>query len=393
MNLLRTLFFFYLLILSVGLSAQTDLIEPLIDPDYKPDPSSDEGGFWYKIDKYEKKLKSSAYIVKDKELNNYISGLVCKLAGEYCSSIRVYIVNTPYFNASMYPNGMMHIWSGLLLRVANEDELVSVLAHEIAHYLRIHQITQWRKLRSGLVLTTFLDSTLTFGLVTLGYLGNNAAFSRAQEKEADIYGVQLMVKHGYSPQAAQSLWEYVIHERNQDTSTGKNKIFFATHPQVEDRANYLGELAKEYQRSVALSVSDDKQPLSGNTLVNNLTSHYVEFMNSQLDLREYERLIQLLKRHREIGYPEALVGYFEGEMYRLRKQEGDRQLAIESYKEALNQETSLIPDSIYRELGYLYLKEKRKPEALNYFEKYLEASPDANDKEMILFYADSLKGT
>jgi predicted Zn-dependent protease len=291
----------------------------------------------------------------------------------------------------MYPNGMMHIWSGLLLRVANEDQLVSVLAHELAHYLRTHQITQWRRLRSGLTVTTLLDATLTFGLASLAYAGDSAAFSREQEKEADLYGLQLMVDYGYSPEAAQSLWKYVIHERNKDNSKGKRGRFLATHPLVKDRVRYLGELAQEYRQ--AGLVKENKNIPAKNKLVEHITPHYVQFMKSQLDLREYEQVAEIIKRHRNIGYPPALIDFYEGELYRLRNEENDRALAIASYESALEHKNDLVPVTIYRELGYLYLKEKSNQAALNFFGKYLEADSGASDKEMILFYTDSLKGT
>ncbi len=243
---IRSFFGVALLFLATQVFAQPKSIEPLIDPDYRPKLSSDEGGFWYQIDQLEEKIKNSSYVVKDESLNRYINDLVCRLADEYCNSIRVYIIDNPHFNASMYPNGMMHIWTGLLLRIENEAQLASVLAHEIAHYLRIHQITQWRKLRSGLAFTTMLDVMLTGGLATLALAGNTASFSRVQEKEADIYGVQLMVANNYDPNASWKLWEYLTHEREVDESKSKRGSFFASHPHSEDRSAYLQKLSKHY---------------------------------------------------------------------------------------------------------------------------------------------------
>ena len=54
------------------------------------------------------------------------------------------LVRTPYFNASMAPNGMMQVWSGLLLRVDNEAQLAAVLGHEIGHYLARHSVERLR---------------------------------------------------------------------------------------------------------------------------------------------------------------------------------------------------------------------------------------------------------
>ena len=390
MVFLKLGFLVCLLLLSFNLVALPEKIQPLIDPNYSPDANTDEGGFWYKVDKLESDLASSPHTIKGEPLNDYIDEIVCKLAGDYCGNIRVYLVDNPYFNASMYPNGMMHVWTGLLLRVENEAQLASVLAHEIGHYLRTHQITQWRKLRSGLAITTVLDVTLTFGLASLTYAGNAAAFSREQEKEADIYGVQLMAKQGYPPAAAQHLWEYIVHEREKDNSKRNGSSFWATHQEIEDLASYLADLASDYERA---NVVINNDLLTSKKIVEQVTPHYQRFMQGHLELREYQQLEELLKRHRGMGYPQGLVDFFEGELYRLRNEEGDRALAINSYERALSDPSNTAPAVTYRELGYLYLKQKDNENALRYFDKYLAVDSDASDKEMILFYTDSLKGS
>ena len=61
--------------------------------------------------------------VNDPVLEGYLQGVTCRLAREYCSQIRVYVMDVPHFNASMSPNGYMEIWTGLLLRVENEGFL------------------------------------------------------------------------------------------------------------------------------------------------------------------------------------------------------------------------------------------------------------------------------
>lgn len=369
---------------SFSASAVPEEITPLIDIDYTPALDSDEGGFWYKVAKLEDATKRSPYLVRDEKLNEYVSQLVCKLAAGYCSNIRVYIINNPYFNASMYPNGMMHVWTGLLLRVENEEQLVSVLAHEIAHYLRTHQIVQWRKLRSGLAFTRVLDTFVTFGFASLAYMGDNAAFSREQETEADKYGVQLMVAQGYSSGASHQLWEYIHREREQDKSKGETGGFFASHPDVTNRIDYLKDLSEAYGNTNAREIKD--------LLKEKISPHYMEFMSGFVELREYEQLSALIERHREIGYPDGAVTYFEGELHRLRDEDGDRELAIKAYERSISSGYDALPADIYRNIGYLHLKNKNNAKALAAFQKYLSLDTNAPDQEMILFYTDSLKG-
>src|SRR3712207_9320547 len=65
----------------------------------------------------ERKLRESKYVINDPELNDYLTGVLCRAVGpERCKGVRIYVVRMPAFNASMAPNGMMQVWSGLLLR-------------------------------------------------------------------------------------------------------------------------------------------------------------------------------------------------------------------------------------------------------------------------------------
>ena len=73
-------------------------------------------------------------------------------------------------------------------------------------------------------------------------------------------------------------------------------------------------------------------------------------------------------------------------MYRQRGAAGDIELAINAYKMATEQE--LVPPEAWKNLGYLYLKQKNMPEAQASFRQYLAADPEASDRAMIEFYLE-----
>ena len=109
-----------------------------VEPGYKPKQTSTEAGLWMQMDRFEKRLANSELVERDAELNQYVRGVLCRIAPDHCNDIRLFILKNPHFNASMAPNGSMHVWTGLLLRVQNEDQLASVLGHEMAHYVDRH---------------------------------------------------------------------------------------------------------------------------------------------------------------------------------------------------------------------------------------------------------------
>jgi len=213
----------------------------------RPDVGTDEGGLWAMMDREETRLRRSPFVIRDASLRDYVQGIACKIAGPHCPDIRVHLVNTPIFNAFMAPNGMMQVWSGLLLRVENEAQLAAILGHEIGHYLQRHTLERLRDVRSRSAFAQFLG---LFGLVgslgQLAVLASMLAYSREQESEADRIGLVLMREAGYDGREAGRIWENLLLEikaRKENNGFGRSPMF-ATHPAPEDRQQALAKLAE-----------------------------------------------------------------------------------------------------------------------------------------------------
>jgi predicted Zn-dependent protease len=102
-------------------------------PGYRPAAGSDEDELWFAMERFERDLQQSPHRVRDPALNEYVRDVACKVAADYCRDLRIYIVDLPWFNASMAPNGMLVLWTGALLRMQNEADLALVLGHEFGH--------------------------------------------------------------------------------------------------------------------------------------------------------------------------------------------------------------------------------------------------------------------
>ncbi len=120
---------------------------PLIGPGYRP-VDADERGMWQQMERVEEEIAGSNLVVQDAALAGYLKGLIGKVGGPAARDFRIYLVRIPDFNALMFPTGMAVIFTGLLLRMRNEAQLAGVIAHEAAHFLRKHQIRQWRDMRT-----------------------------------------------------------------------------------------------------------------------------------------------------------------------------------------------------------------------------------------------------
>ena len=132
-------------------SAKGDAVPalPTYSAAYQPQ-SVDERGLWMEMDEAERAMRDSNAVINDPKLVQYVREVVCRTVGEdRCRTVRVYIVRDASFNASMAPNGMMLVHTGLLLRSRDEAELASVLGHEFAHFELRHSLMGFKQRRTA----------------------------------------------------------------------------------------------------------------------------------------------------------------------------------------------------------------------------------------------------
>lgn len=362
---------------------------PDIEPGQRPTLESDEAGLWMQMDRMEEGLRTSGRVVTDPQLNSYIRSIVCKLAGKYCSDIRIYIVQTPHFNATMAPNGVMQVWTGLILRAQNEAQLAYVLGHELGHYLRRHSLQRWRSIRSSTnALVVFQVLTVAAGvgfvgdLTQLAYLASLYAYSRDQEREADEVGFELIEEAGYDPREAPHIWKALLDER----AVGEGDeplIFFSSHPSTEERIDTLTDLAEKSLVGGKTTIIGADPYLTATLPIR------TTLLDDEVDRRQFAQTEVLLERLMTSGKGLGTVYFFQGELYRLRGENDDLQKAIASYEGALQFEDA--PPETKRALGLVFYKSGEKEKARLAYERYLEQEPDAHDREMIQMYLNELR--
>lgn len=357
---------------------------PAFDDDYampqrfqRPDVASDEGGLWALMDGQEAKLRRSSFMMHDAALHDYLQGIACRLAGEHAPDVRVYPMRTPFFNASMAPNGMMQVWSGLLLRVDNEAQLAAVLGHETGHYLQRHAVERLRDAKQRSAFGLFMAP---LGIIGLGAaLANRAGgmgYSRDQEREADRIGLLLMRRAGYDPREASRVWTNLLDELSAGPGDpAKRSPMFASHPASQERADTLGRLAA--QMPPGGEVGDAE-------FVRQMAPLQALLIEDEILRGQYGESLVLFTRL--IGRSPTRADLFaaRGEVHRLRGEAGDADAALADLEHA----TALggEPPSAWRSLGYLRQKRQQSPEARVAFARYVELAPDAPDVDMIKTY-------
>jgi len=381
-----------IVLIGAGCTAQGDIQD--IAPGEVPSLESDEAGLWMVMERAEQRLRASGRVVEDPALTGYVHGVLCDLSPDYCDDIRLYIVRAAAFNASMAPNGTLHVWTGLLLRVQNEAQLAFVLGHELAHYQRRHTLKRWRTVRNtadSLVFFNFALAGAGIGfvgpLIQIAALGGLMSYSRDQEREADELGFASMSATGYDPKEAQNLWDMLLAEREASVDPDRD-IFFSTHPGEKERSDSLAKLAAEVD---GRSYRVRRGPLLAVTL-----PHHDGWLHDELQRRDYGRFEVMLdylqksgeKTGQKAGEETGLLLFYRGEMYRLRGAEDDDAKALQAYRDAVA--TGKAPPEAQRALGLLYWRQDRNEDARAAFERYLALEPEAEDRAMIEHYLGQL---
>jgi len=358
-----------------------------IKPQETPSIETIEAGLWMQMNNYEEKLKTSGSRLKDRDLEKYLKNILCNLTPEYCKDIRVYIQDMPYFNAFMAPNGMMVVWSGLLLRAQNEAQVAAVIGHEAGHYIKRHSLKAWLDAKARTDLMVILSIGLgvggvpsggnIFNLTQLLQAGFMAKHSRDNEREADKIGLDFLINAEYDPNEAPKIWENIIKELELG-EIKKPITFLASHPAPKERIDNLKKQIKEYK-----NIENKKK---GSELKEKIKPHLRNWIKSEIRLKnKVEQTEFVLEKTFENDENEYLLKFYKGEIYRLRGDiENNYNKAIDYYNEAIALKKD-FPDA-YREIGLLQLKIEQNSEAKKNLKKYLDIAKNPNDKSIIESY-------
>jgi predicted Zn-dependent protease len=166
----------------------------------------------------------------------------------------VILIGSPQINAFCMPGGKIAFYWGILQKLQlDDDEVAMIMGHEMAHALREHA-----RERMGKTFATRGALELGSALLGLGDLGRMAAgmggqlltltFSRSDESEADLVGMELAARAGYNPAAGVTLWQKMA-----AASKGAPPEFLSTHPagitRIKDIEANLPKVDALYERA------------------------------------------------------------------------------------------------------------------------------------------------
>jgi predicted Zn-dependent protease len=192
----------------------------------------------------------------DPQVNGYVTCVAKAVTAEVPKGPKeweVTVFDKDEVNAFALPGAKIGVYTGLLKVAKTQDQLAAVIGHEVAHVLAKHgneRISTAYATQTGLQLLESMvggagsDKQNLMALLGVGaQVGVILPFSRTQESEADLLGLDLMSNAGFDPRASIELW------KNMSAAGGGRPEFLSTQPGHETR---IHDLEKRMSKAMPL---------------------------------------------------------------------------------------------------------------------------------------------
>ncbi len=194
-------------------------------------------------------IRRAGGILDDPLLHDYLNHLAYRLVSNSDTQQPQYdffMINDRVINAFALPGGYIGVNYGLFLASDSESELASVLAHEIAHVTQRHHARAYEFSEgSNIPVLAAMIAALILGsqgsevgqaaltAISAGSIQKQINFTRANEKEADYIGIQLLADSGFDPQGMAVFFQKL--DKQSRLYGPQAPEFLRTHPVTESR--------------------------------------------------------------------------------------------------------------------------------------------------------------
>ncbi len=208
-----------------------------------------------------KEMKQQTPPSADAKLNSYVrcvsDHIIRAMPGGDPKAWEVRVFDDDQVNAFALPGSKIGVYKGLLDVAENQNQLATVIGHEVAHVVAQHsneRVSTNYAVGTGMQVVQIAAGAQSpaqqqlYGLLGLGVqVGVLMPFSRRQEAEADVVGLDLMADAGFDPRESVKLWQ------NMSAAGGsKPPEFLSTHPSDQRRITELNaRMAGAMQRSLS----------------------------------------------------------------------------------------------------------------------------------------------
>lgn len=407
-----------------ALSCASTRLPPISSAGPQFEPLKDEVRLWDEARAEEQKLLAETPVYDDPLLEDYLQGVVNRLTPPGMAAnpevrYRVRVVEDPSLNAFAYPHGSLYVHTGLLARMDNEDQLATVLGHEMTHVENRHTVRYRRAARNkqiGFSLAALTAAVILAGeqgdawgegrygkaarigvlgdiLVTLGlqlaFLAAVNGYGRGLEEEADVGGFDKMLAAGYDLRESPKVYQALLEDHGDPGNV--EAFFFGSHPKLANRiASSEARVAALPAASLAApptgpAAPDDEFSRRMRSVVRDDARLNIEAGRLKLAAAELQRAKAALPEDPEVHF---LLGKLKLAQADAASDATRRSRLVEEGRAALERSRRLGLDrpELDRELGLLAYRAEDWPAACEHFERYVETADDAVDVSTIRGY-------
>ncbi len=178
---------------------------------------------------------------------------------------QVNLFGSDQVNAFCMPGGRIGFYSGILTKLKlTDDEAAAIMGHEVAHALREHGREQMAKSTGTNVVARLggaavaawlgIDPGITDTVAQYGAHFASLKYSRDDEREADLIGLDIAARAGFDPRAGVVLWEKMA-----ASNKGAPPAWLSTHPggreRIQQMKDHMDVLLPLYARARGTSTN------------------------------------------------------------------------------------------------------------------------------------------
>lgn len=327
-------------------------------------------------------IRHAGGILDDPLIQEYLNELGYRIvaSSEAQQPFHFFLINDTSINAFALPGGFIGINAGLILATRSESELAGVMAHEIAHVTQRHHARRYEQGSNSLPIFAAIIAAIVLGqkdsnvgnAALASALGGTAQsqinFTRANEKEADRIGIELLINAEFNPHGMPDFFETLDKQsRNYGNSIPE---FLRSHPVTPSRISDSKHRASRYPNKLSIdSISYHLLRTRITVLSSNDKAQLLSKYANELKQGSYQN--QNAARY---GYALALIA-------NKKYAQAQKQVAI-----LLKNNPEQITFNILK--AQVETEAKQYPAAIKTFQNLLKIYP--GNKTVNLFYAQTL---
>lgn len=189
-------------------------------------------------------IEAAEEISKDPAINKTMDSMLIVLCSKNdmdTTGLRIHLVTKDMVNAFATPGKHIFVFSGLVNEADRQEELVGVIAHELAHIKQDHVM---KKLVTEVGLSALVAMTSGTGGTAVSkqlvQLLSSSAYSRKLESEADFKAADYMLQAGVDPGGLADF----LYKMASQSETSYNMYWLRSHPDSKERAQKVAEYVK-----------------------------------------------------------------------------------------------------------------------------------------------------